>query len=520
MALASALGFGLTFGLRVSCEFDLSLHTMEIGRNDPCACGSGKKYKKCCLQKDVASVARPALDFSYESNLVIRGKMTEEIDQMILDIATKPLMERFIGEYWRTPFLKEQELEALSKNPQAAQALEGQLPHALRSALKIDGDFPVDFFLSRDTSKYSIKEVYFLRDFSNARLTYMQLKEIFPEKGYAVMVDLFDGTAFNVYDKNLSLTLKVHDIVGGRLVPFSEKGAHVYEILGSCLIMPNQKDMLLELVFQEVDKILRNVQPGRKQAPTPTEILKVLKYQPMIFFWMDMRIWFESVFAPPPSLANIDGDDLIFIKARFACEDIVGLKNALLKQKNFEHTIQKKQDIFSWMNQKEYVTGTLRLDAKLGEAHLETNSRERFKKWEKKLRSLGEVKLLTKNEETMESVQKKSPSSQSSGIHEQEFGTPTKGMLMKGIPAQGKISPAELLQLKPELEAYFTERWLKEKIPALGNRTPGEAAKSPEGRKQLKDLLDYIENQDARLPAGGIGGFNVDKMRERFGIKS
>ncbi len=25
---------------------------MNIGRNDPCHCGSGKKYKKCCLAKD------------------------------------------------------------------------------------------------------------------------------------------------------------------------------------------------------------------------------------------------------------------------------------------------------------------------------------------------------------------------------------------------------------------------------------------------------------------------------------
>src|SRR5918992_1068556 len=25
---------------------------MSVGRNDPCPCGSGKKYKKCCLAKD------------------------------------------------------------------------------------------------------------------------------------------------------------------------------------------------------------------------------------------------------------------------------------------------------------------------------------------------------------------------------------------------------------------------------------------------------------------------------------
>ena len=31
---------------------------MKLGRNDPCHCGSGKKYKKCCMEKDEA--ARPA----------------------------------------------------------------------------------------------------------------------------------------------------------------------------------------------------------------------------------------------------------------------------------------------------------------------------------------------------------------------------------------------------------------------------------------------------------------------------
>jgi preprotein translocase subunit SecA len=26
----------------------------KVGRNDPCPCGSGKKYKKCCGQNDTA----------------------------------------------------------------------------------------------------------------------------------------------------------------------------------------------------------------------------------------------------------------------------------------------------------------------------------------------------------------------------------------------------------------------------------------------------------------------------------
>ena len=29
------------------------LQNVKIGRNDKCLCGSGKKYKKCCLKKEL-----------------------------------------------------------------------------------------------------------------------------------------------------------------------------------------------------------------------------------------------------------------------------------------------------------------------------------------------------------------------------------------------------------------------------------------------------------------------------------
>ena len=29
-----------------------------IGRNDPCPCGSGKKYKKCCESKETISIEK------------------------------------------------------------------------------------------------------------------------------------------------------------------------------------------------------------------------------------------------------------------------------------------------------------------------------------------------------------------------------------------------------------------------------------------------------------------------------
>jgi tetratricopeptide (TPR) repeat protein len=34
----------------------------RTGRNDPCPCGSGKKYKRCCLEKDEATAAAAGVE--------------------------------------------------------------------------------------------------------------------------------------------------------------------------------------------------------------------------------------------------------------------------------------------------------------------------------------------------------------------------------------------------------------------------------------------------------------------------
>lgn len=40
----------------------LASQTMSstIGRNDPCVCGSGKKYKRCCYEEGRSAMATPA----------------------------------------------------------------------------------------------------------------------------------------------------------------------------------------------------------------------------------------------------------------------------------------------------------------------------------------------------------------------------------------------------------------------------------------------------------------------------
>lgn len=41
---------------------------MKVGRNEPCPCGSGKKYKHCCYAKDSVKHEEPLLEANPEED--------------------------------------------------------------------------------------------------------------------------------------------------------------------------------------------------------------------------------------------------------------------------------------------------------------------------------------------------------------------------------------------------------------------------------------------------------------------
>ncbi|CAM3386443.1 SEC-C metal-binding domain-containing protein [Marinicrinis lubricantis] len=58
----------------------------KIGRNQPCPCGSGKKYKKCCLEKDQAKLYnRPAAIAQAEEASVsaVTSKPVSDLDMLL-----------------------------------------------------------------------------------------------------------------------------------------------------------------------------------------------------------------------------------------------------------------------------------------------------------------------------------------------------------------------------------------------------------------------------------------------------
>lgn len=57
------------------------------------------------------------------------------------------------------------------------------------------------------------------------------------------------------------------------------------------------------------------------------------------------------------------------------------------------------------------------------------------------------------------------------------------------------IPPPEFIA---EMEEQMLQQWVESSIPALGGLTPLEAVKTPEGRQQVLDLIDYIVRDQER----------------------
>ncbi|MGA2853815.1 MAG: SEC-C metal-binding domain-containing protein, partial [Verrucomicrobiota bacterium] len=72
----------------ISASGTLRRAAAKVGRNDPCPCGSGKKYKKCCFEKD-----QERLHHSSE----VAGITTEELEVMPEPFLTQERIEDMRG---------------------------------------------------------------------------------------------------------------------------------------------------------------------------------------------------------------------------------------------------------------------------------------------------------------------------------------------------------------------------------------------------------------------------------------
>lgn len=73
-----------------------------------------------------------------------------------------------------------------------------------------------------------------------------------------------------------------------------------------------------------------------------------------------------------------------------------------------------------------------------------------------------------------------------------------------------------MVKIKQELIDSYYMKWIDDKIPALGNKTPREASKDPELREEFISILNEIESSSD--PTGKVPRPPIDKMKRELNL--
>jgi hypothetical protein len=191
----------------------------------------------------------------------------------------------------------------------------------------------------------------------------------------------------------------------------------------------------------------------------------------------------------------------LFSKAIFEIKDKEAVTDGLLKIKG----VERGKDGFTWYDKRDKEGGATifgNVEIKEKELVLGCNSKERLERGKKLiLESLSDA--LIHKEDTFQDPMEAMESSKESST-------------------EGPINelPIEIQQqFYTQFMQKHSEKWLREKIPALHGRTPMQAVKAEEGKRKVIELLKSIENSEEHNKREGRPFYDIAWMWERLKIE-
>ena len=89
-------------------------------------------------------------------------------------------------------------------------------------------------------------------------------------------------------------------------------------------------------------------------------------------------------------------------------------------------------------------------------------------------------------------------------------------------PHGGAVDPSALPpEAREQMQRLLDDihmHWADEPVPALGDRTPRDAAKTPEGRREVAQLLNDFDNRQRRAP-NPQDTFDFNRLRRELGLE-
>ncbi|MGI9042508.1 MAG: YecA family protein [Gemmatimonadaceae bacterium] len=462
------------------------MSTVSTGRNDPCPCGSGVKFKKCCGRATKLSTPPE----------VSRAGTVKAADHDLLE-----RLLRFSRSRLERNWAKQAIGDYLGNGEDEIDETEMQLAMpwvCFHYSLPGHGIPLARLFADEKGARLSAELREVLNANLNAWLSIWEVNDVNPGVGVTV-TDLLTGAERFVHEVSGTETMEPRSALLGRVV--DSGGISFFGGVHPQPMPPTEADILV----REGKRICRvRTKPARLDdlRNPQTQLMLIHSFR---------RAAYRLTHAPRPTLTNTDGDLLALTVDHF---DILVADRSLLSARmsqfpGAEESVpdEDQKGVLSYTVTK---PGNSRLEwdntivgrVVLGSTrmHVECNSLRRADS----LRSALEAHLtgMVKHRLRQETSQSE---------------------LFRMAEADGPRDRGEDQRQSPELAGIvreFKERhmaaWPDSKLPALGGLTPREAALRPRSRADLEVLLREMEMHEARLPEEER--IDLGRLRDTLGM--
>lgn len=474
------------------------------GRNQACPCGSGKKYKRCCLVSEESNNDSPEILTWRRVRRAIEG-MAGRLFRFAADQYGSDATELA----WQD-FVFDSMEEGTEFDPQSVH-IQIFMPWFFHRWIPVDEDFSdqtiTESFLEQRGDDIDPLLVEYLQSCLDAPFSFHEIMRVEPGTGFDTR-DVLSGVEHHVLEQSASRTMQVGDILYGQLVRI--QGISLLEACAGCPIPPSRKIDLIDLrqdLEEEFGFLLGDINDVMEDELRD------------LYFGM-----IDAVLNPPlPELQNTDGDPLelqrlvfevesaqaafdalhhlaIGHKPEELLEDAVYSAQGMLQSIEFPWSKAGNRKHPSWSNT---ILGHIEIEGT--RLSVQVNSAKRAKTFKGILK-----KTLGKG------VQLKATETQST---EQLLAEARSRPRVSESADQRELqkNPQVQEQLRAVMRAHF-EDWVKMKLPALGGLTPLEAVKTSAGKEKVAALVVEAE-RGARRMEPAVDENILAHLRGRLGLE-
>ncbi len=458
---------------------------MTIGRNEPCPCGSGRKYKHCCLANLNPPVAEEsaAISAQRKAHEWLRGRFSKRRMREILEDYLQVVLEQADEEFEEDSLLR----NFIDQLDEAGQyvfrfGLNDWALHETEYEIRGEQARGIDRVLAASDLRLSAAQRSFLEAASSAHLHIYEVTAVEAERGLRLRDVLNPDSAPRfVHEVSASRALVAGSLIGTRVVECDDQlslGTGIY---------PLTPIGVLEILFDTAN--LRTAEEDDGRIPA----------------WLICDNWIRDQI-DPPVLRAMPIPRLPHIEDHYAILDLDGLKVALEGHENVE-TINLSVTV--WM----YTSSDGQQTHLMQHARLETGEPDRSA-------------LLMRNTDEESADAGREWLEQLAGAclrHRvrQHIEPPDEDLFRLPLPIASDLDEKgenQQIDVREGLETRYAD-WCDTPLDILDARTPRAMIAEPAGRFRVMLLLRVYDEVEASLASHqGRAAVTFDFLRERLGL--